>query len=42
MAKNTFQRPGPSTVMMSSTKRMYGKAKKTSAVRMITESTQPP
>ena len=42
MAMNTLTKPGPSTVMRSSTKRMYGKAKKTSAVRMMTESTQPP
>ena len=42
MAMKTFWKPGPSTVMMSSTKRMYGKAKKMSAVRMMTESTAPP
>ncbi len=39
MAMKTFTKPGPSTVMMSSTNRMYGKAKKMSAVRMMTEST---
>ena len=38
----TLPNPGGSTVKRSSTKRMNGKAKKTSAVRMITESTAPP